>query len=117
MSRNIGIPNVTPPNVKAEDCNDINCPFHGKIRIRGKITKGVVVSKKARNSVIIRFDYVQFVPKYQRYERRNSRLACHLPTCLEDAIELGDRVLVGESRKISKSKAFVVLSKTQKIGE
>ncbi len=116
MSRNIGIPNVTPPNVKAEDCNDPNCPFHGTIRIRGKITKGLVVSKKSHNSVIIRFDYVQFVPKYQRYERRNSRLACHLPSCLEDMIEVGDTVIVGESRKISKTKAFVVLNKVQKVG-
>jgi small subunit ribosomal protein S17 len=117
MSRNIGIPNVKAPDVKPEACKDPNCPFHGDIRIRGKITKGSIVSKKSRNTIIIRFDYVQFIPKYQRYERRNSRLACHLPSCLEDAIEVGDRVLVGESRKISKTKAFVVLSKVQKVGE
>ncbi len=61
MSRNIGIPNVNPPKTKAEDCNDIECPFHGTTRIRGKITKGVVVSKKSKNTIIIRFDYVHFV--------------------------------------------------------
>ena len=109
MSKNIGIPGVRAPKMK--ECNDSFCPFHGTTRIRGKITQGVVVSKKSRNTVIIRRDYVQFVKKYQRYERRNSRLSCHLPECLRSEIEIGDLVRVGESRKISKTKAFIVLDK------
>ena len=108
MSRNIGVPGVVPHK---NECDDKNCPFHGDTRIRGKVTKGVVVNKKSRNTVIIRQDYVQFVKKYQRYERRNSRLACHLPECLYYEINVGDTVRVGESRKISKTKAFIVLDK------
>ncbi len=107
--RNIGIPGVSPPRVK--ECNDKDCPFHGTTRIRGKITSGVVVSKKSRNTVIIRRNYVQFIKKYQRYERRNTRLACHLPDCLRNEINLGDLIRVGESRKLSKTKAFIVLEK------
>ncbi|MFX1435447.1 MAG: 30S ribosomal protein S17 [Promethearchaeota archaeon] len=49
--------------------------------------------------------------KYQRYERRNTRLACHLPDCLRNEINLGDLIRVGESRKLSKTKAFIVLEK------
>jgi len=108
-ARNIGIPGVNPP--KVSECNDKCCPFHGTTRIRGKITKGVIVSKRSRNTVIIRQDYLQFVRKYQRYERRNSRLACHLPECLNNEVQIGDIVRVGESRKISKTKAFIVLEK------
>ena len=111
MSRNIGIPGVEPPKIKADECKDQSCPFHGNTRIRGKITKGVIVSKKSKNTVIIRRDYVQFVKKYQRYERRNTRLACHLPDCLSYEIQVGDLVRVGESRKVSKTKAFIVLEK------
>jgi small subunit ribosomal protein S17 len=111
MSRNIGIPGVIPPKVKAEECEDLSCPFHGNTRIRGKITKGVIVSKKSKNTVIIRRDYVQFVKKYQRFERRNTRLACHLPACLSNEVKIGDFVRVGESRKISKTKAFIVLER------
>jgi small subunit ribosomal protein S17 len=111
MSRNIGIPGITPPKGKSEDCNDQSCPYHGTTRIRGKITQGIVVSKKSKNSLIIRRDYVQFIKKYQRYERRNTRLACHLPECLVHEIDIGDLVKVGESRKISKTKAFIVLDK------
>ncbi|MFX1338217.1 MAG: 30S ribosomal protein S17 [Promethearchaeota archaeon] len=109
MSRNIGVPGVNPPKIK--ECNDEFCPFHGTTRIRGKITQGIVVSKKSRNTVIIRRDYLQFVKKYQRYERRNSRLPCHLPECLKSEINIGDLVRIGESRKISKTKAFIVLDK------
>jgi small subunit ribosomal protein S17 len=112
--RNIGIPGVSPP--KAKECNDKDCPFHGSTRIRGKITQGVVVSKKSRNTIVIRQDYVQFVKKYQRYERRNSRLACHLPDCLRNVITIGDLVKVGESRKLSKTKAFIVLDKIERGG-
>jgi small subunit ribosomal protein S17 len=111
MSRNIGIPGVIPPKIKAEDCKDQDCPFHGTSRIRGKITKGIIVSKKSKNTVIIKRDYVQFIKKYQRYERRNTRLACHLPECLIHEVELGDLVRIGESRKLSKTKSFIVLGK------
>ncbi|MHA2009347.1 MAG: 30S ribosomal protein S17 [Promethearchaeota archaeon] len=111
MSRNIGIPGVEPPKAKTEDCLDESCPFHGNTKIRGKITQGIVVSKRSKNTIVIRRDYVQFVKKYQRYERRNTRLACHLPECLVQEIEIGDLVKVGESRKISKTKAFIVLDK------
>jgi len=117
MTRNIGIPGVVPPKSKAEDCKDQSCPYHGITRIRGKIAKGVVVSKKSKNTVIIRRDYVQFIKKYQRYERRNTKLACHIPDCLTHEIDIGDLVRVGESRKISKSKAFIVLEKiSSKVG-
>jgi small subunit ribosomal protein S17 len=111
MSRNIGIPGVVPPKGKAGECKDQSCPFHGTTRIRGKITQGVIVSKKSKNTVVIRHDYVQFIKKFQRYERRNTRLACHLPDCLTQEIKIGDLVRVGESRKISKTKAFIVLEK------
>ena len=107
--RNIGIPGINPPTAK--ECEDKDCPFHGTTRIRGKITQGVVVSKKSRNTVIIRRDYVQFIKKYQRYERRNSRLSCHLPLCLRNEIKVGDLIRVGESRKLSKTKSFIVLDK------
>jgi small subunit ribosomal protein S17 len=56
-------------------------------------------------------DYLQFIQKYQRYERRHSKIACHLPQCLGHEVEVGDMVRIGESRKLSKTKAFIVLEK------
>lgn len=114
-ARNIGIPGITPPETK--ECNDIKCPFHSKTnppKIRGKIMNGIVISKKLRGTVIIRQDYVHFIKKYQRYERRNSRLAAHLPECLWYEVNVGDMVTIGACRKISKTKAFIVLGKVDK---
>ncbi len=56
MSRNVGIPGVVPPKIKPEDCQDQSCPFHGNTRIRGKITQGIVVSKKSKNFSFFFFD-------------------------------------------------------------
>ena len=38
-------------------------------------------------------------------------MACHLPECLRNEIQIGDMVIVGESRKISKTKAFIIIDK------
>ena len=108
-SKDIGIPGVTPPKVR--ECADQYCPFHSTIRIRGKVMDGIVVSMKSTNTAVIRQDYVHFVRKFQRYERRNSRIAAHVPECLSDVIKIGDLVRIGECRKISKNKSFIVLDK------
>ena len=110
-ARNIGIPGVNAPK---EICDDINCPFHGTLKIRGRILQGVIAKKNTKNSVIIRRDYVQFIRKYQRYERRNTRIAAHLPPCLNNQVEVGDLVKIGECRPISKTKAFCVIQKLER---
>jgi small subunit ribosomal protein S17 len=110
-ARNIGIPGVSIPS---DVCQDYNCPFHGTLRIRGRILQGVVGKKRMKNTVTIRRDYVQFIKKYQRYERRNSIIAAHLPPCLSSQINEGDLVKIGECRPISKTKAFCVIQKIEK---
>ena len=101
---NIGIDGVEPPK---EVCNDKNCPWHGKIKVRGKLMKGVVISAKVPKTAIIQIDYLHYIPKYERYERRRSKIAVHNPECIK--AKEGDLVLVGETRPISKTKHFVIL--------
>ena len=108
--RNIGIPGVNPPEKTCED--DVNCPFHGKIKLRGRIIKGNVISTKMHDTVVIQRDYDFYVPKYERYERRHSRLSAHCPACIE--VRVGDEVQVCETRRISKTVAFVVVERTKK---
>ncbi|MEM0057832.1 MAG: 30S ribosomal protein S17 [Candidatus Bathyarchaeia archaeon] len=93
-------------------CNDRNCPFHGKLSIRGRILEGVVVSAKMDKTVIVRHDYLKYVPKFMRYERRHSRIPAHNPPCI-DAKE-GDYVTIAECRPISKTVSFVVVEKKEK---
>jgi small subunit ribosomal protein S17 len=104
--KNVGIPGVKGPE---KECTDVDCPFHGDLKIRGRILTGKVVSTKMNRTIIIKRDYAFYVPKYQRYERRNSKIAAHIPGCFE--IKIGDTVKIGECRKISKTVAFVVLEK------
>lgn len=90
-------------------CEDKNCPRHGTLSVRGTIIEGVVVSDKAKNTIVIEREYLHYVPKYERYERRTTRISVHKPPCME--AKVGDIVKVGECRKVSKTKSFVMLEK------
>ena len=103
--RDIGI-DVKPPE---KECNDPNCPFHGTLSVRGKILEGIVVSDKMHRTVIVRRDYLHYVPKYERYERRHSRIPAHNPDCIN--AKVGDKVRIAECRPLSKTKHFVVIEK------
>ena len=55
---------------------DKKCPFTGNVSIRGRILKGICISTKMKNTVVIRRDFLHYVPKYRRFEKRqvSSRL-------------------------------------------
>jgi len=92
-------------------CNDRNCPFHGDLPIRGRVLDGVVVSAKMDKTVTVKRDYLQYAPKFMRYERRHSHIPSHNPPCI-DAKE-GDRVIIAECRPISKTVSFAVVEKLE----
>jgi small subunit ribosomal protein S17 len=92
-------------------CSDRNCPFHGDLSIRGRVFEGIVVSGKMDKTVIVERDYLQYVPKFLRYERRHSRIPSHNPPCIN--VEEGDRVIIAECRPISKTVSFVVVEKLE----
>ncbi len=97
---------LKPPNAT---CEDINCPFHGTLSIRGKVMDGVVVSDRMQKSVVVRIEYVDYYPKYERYARKSSRITAHNPPCID--AKTGDTVKIAECRPLSKTKNFVVVGK------
>jgi small subunit ribosomal protein S17 len=103
---------VTPPK---RECDDPNCPFHGSLRVRGTILEGVVVSDRMDKTVIVEREYYKYDQKYERWERRRSRIPAHNPPCI-DARE-GDRVKIAECRPLSKTKSFVVIEVLERAGE
>ncbi|HDJ95047.1 MAG: 30S ribosomal protein S17 [Thermoprotei archaeon] len=103
-ARNIGIPGVKPPE---KECNDPNCPFHGTLSVRGIVLEGVVVSDKMDKTVIVEREYLRFIRKYKRYERRRSKIPAHNPPCIN--AKKGDLVKIAETRPISKTVSFVVI--------
>ncbi|CAG8475731.1 4504_t:CDS:2, partial [Racocetra fulgida] len=57
---------------------DKKCPWTGMVSIRGRILTGVVVSVKMKRTIIVRREYLHYVTKYNRYEKRHKNLAAHL---------------------------------------
>jgi small subunit ribosomal protein S17 len=92
-------------------CNDRDCPFHGSLRIRGRILEGVVIKSRANKMVVVEREYLHYVSKYMRYERRRSRIHAHNPPCIN--AKVGDRVKIAECRPISKTVSFVVIEKRE----
>lgn len=92
-----------------EKCSDSRCPFHGTLSVRGRTFGGVVVSDKMTKTVTVELKRMQVIPKYERYERRTSKIHAHNPPCI--AAKVGDNVKVMECRRLSKTKAFVVVQK------
>ncbi|MGB9719163.1 MAG: 30S ribosomal protein S17 [Candidatus Anstonellales archaeon] len=89
------------------ECNDKNCPMHGSLRVRGMLVRGKVVSTRMRKSVVVERDLLKPVSKYKRRAKTKSKLHAHLPECIK--VNLGDEVEIGQTRKLSKTKGWVVL--------
>ena len=74
------------------------------ISTRGRKFTGVVVSAKTPKMVIVRWQRLVFNKKYERYEKRWSKVAAHNELNAKE----GDVVEISETRPISKMKRFVV---------
>merc|ERR1712141_349369 len=87
---------------------DKKCPFTGNVSIRGRILTGVITKMKMHRTVIIRRDYLHYIKKYNRFEKRHKNMAVHLSPCFRD-VKCGDVATVGECRPLSKTVKFNTL--------
>jgi small subunit ribosomal protein S17 len=76
------------------------------LKTRGNEIEGIVVSDKAKKSVIVEHAYTTFLTKYERSLRKTSRIAAYNPECIN--ARTGDMVRISETRRLSKTKCFVV---------
>lgn len=106
--RNIGIEAKPPEGT----CQDIKCPWHGKLSLHRKTFEGKVVSDRAEKTVIVRWNYTRYISKYERYEKKHTRVAAYNPKCIN--AKRGDVVKIAECRPLSKTKTFVVIEKVRK---
>ena len=97
---------IEVPEPKSE-CNDPNCPFHGSLAIRGQVLEGIVASYKAERTITVERSYYKFIRKYERYEKRKSKIKAHKPDCMD--LKVGDAVKIAECRPLSTTKHFVVV--------
>ena len=91
-------------------CNDKNCPIHGKLKTRGRVFEGRVI-RKFHKRIVIEFERIIYVRKYERYFKSKTKIHARLPICMENDINVGDSVKVQECRPLSKMIHFVVIEK------
>jgi small subunit ribosomal protein S17 len=68
-----------------------------------KTREGVVVSDKMTKTRVVMIERVYRHPRYERVITRSKRLKAHDET---DASKVGDRVLIEETRPLSKDKRW-----------
>ena len=90
-----------------KECTDKNCPFHSGLVVKKELFKGKLIKKDINHSATIEWNRPFFIPKYERYEVRRSRMRVHNPACVD--AQVGQQVLVARTRPISKTKNHVIL--------
>ena len=92
-----------------KDCKDRLCPWHGdkKLKMRGRTFEGTVI-KVLPGRLTIEFERMRSMPKYERYEKRKTKIHARLTDCMSGDVVKGDLVQISETRAISKMIHFVV---------
>eukprot|EP00239_Pterosperma_sp_CCMP1384_P002744 CAMPEP_0197843788 /NCGR_PEP_ID=MMETSP1438-20131217/727_1 /TAXON_ID=1461541 /ORGANISM="Pterosperma sp., Strain CCMP1384" /LENGTH=157 /DNA_ID=CAMNT_0043454169 /DNA_START=93 /DNA_END=566 /DNA_ORIENTATION=+ len=105
--KNVGLGFKTPKEAIEGNFIDKKCPFTGNVSIRGRILSGTVHSTKMKNTITIRRQYLHFITKYQRYEKRHKNMSVHCSPAFR--CREGDTVVVGQCRPLCKTVRFNVL--------
>ncbi|CAI8610450.1 unnamed protein product [Vicia faba] len=105
--KSVGLGFKTPKEATEGTYIDKKCPFTGNVSIRGRIIAGTCHSAKMNRTIIVRRNYLHFIKKYQRYEKRHSNIPAHVSPCFR--VKEGDHVIIGQCRPLSKTVRFNVL--------
>jgi len=91
-------------------CNDKKCHIHGNLKVRGRTFEGKVI-KKFQKRVVIGFERMVYIRKYERYAKAKTKIHARLSPCMEEKINVGDIIKVQECRPLSKLIHFMVIEK------
>jgi small subunit ribosomal protein S11e len=105
--KNVGLGFRTPKEAIESTYVDKKCPFTSNVSIRGKILKGICISTKMQRTIVVRRDYLHYVPKYNRYEKRHRNISVHCSPAFN--VKEGDIIVIGECRPLCKTVSFNVL--------
>ncbi len=94
-------------DMPSKSCDDKKCPFHGDIKLHGKTFVGEIIKKNPNRTVNVEWSVSYYIPKFERYSKRRTRVKAHNPPCIEG--EVGEKVTIIETKPISKTKKFVVV--------
>jgi ribosomal protein S17 len=95
---------------KSQEGKIANAKDEIRVGTRGRVFEGVV-TKKFPKRVVIEFERMIYVRKYERYARLKTKIHARLPEIMEKEINIGDLIRVHECRPLSKIIHFVVIQK------
>merc|ERR1712087_17598 len=105
--KSVGLGIKTPRTAIDGTYVDKKCPWTGSVNIRGKLITGVIKTTKMKNTIIIRKDYLHYIKKYNRFEKRHKNTPVHVSPAFRGKV--GDEILAGQCRPLSKTVRFNML--------
>jgi small subunit ribosomal protein S17 len=79
------------------------------IGTRGREFVGTVINAKMQKTVTVEWPRTIYIPKYERYLTKRTRVKAHNPESIN--AKVGDQVRIMECRKLSKTKSFIIIEK------
>ena len=98
----------TAEKIKEIKCEDKDCPFHGNLSARGREFRGTVIKIFPRR-LTIEIERFIYIPKFERYMKKKSKMHARLPDCLVSQVKIGSYVKIAECRPLSKIIHHVVV--------
>jgi small subunit ribosomal protein S11e len=108
FTKSVGLGFKTPATAIEANYVDKKCPFTGDVSIRGRILKGLIISTKMKRTIVVRRDYLHYITKYRRFEKRHKNIAVHCSPAFP--VKEGDVVTIGQCRPLSKTVRFNVVA-------
>lgn len=99
-----------------KECKDIDCPIHGNLKTRGRTFEGKII-KKFPKRIVIGFERMIYVRKYESYSKSKTKIHARLPICMDNLVKVGDLVKIQECRPLSKIIHFVFVEKIKSTEE
>ena len=81
---------------------------------KGKFLEGVVVKSAMKDTVTVSVDSYEKHPKYKKYMRSSKKYLVHNPG---NSVQVGYKVVIRETRPISRRKRFVIESRTARVAD
>ena len=75
-----------------------------------RVLKGTVVSDKMQKTAVVEILRLKKHPKYKKYYKVTKRFKAHNP---ENQYHTGDKVVIQETKPMSKDKRWMIVSKVQ----
>lgn len=92
----------------AENVKEVKNHVIESVGTRGRVFEGTVI-KKFPHRVVIEYEAIIYVKKYERFYKKRSRLHARLPADMN--IKVGDYIRIKECRQLSKIINHMVVEK------